>query len=84
MAASRSNACASDCRVAALPFGEALEFAEPGEIRAFSLKIFDRSFAVTYLLETVAIVIGLSVWRRAFPRKRWRVLRSSACCAISA
>lgn len=43
----------------ALPFSQALEFAEPGEIRAHSLKIFDRSFAVTYLLEAVAIIIGL-------------------------
>jgi putative ABC transport system permease protein len=42
-----------------LPFGKALDFAEPGEIRALSLKIFDRSFAVTYLLEMVAVVIGL-------------------------
>src|SRR3569833_1218123 len=42
-----------------LPFGQALEFAQPGEIRASSLKIFDRSFAVTYLLEGVAIVLGL-------------------------
>lgn len=42
-----------------LPFGSALEFSEPGEIRALSLKIFDRSFAVTYLLEAIAIVIGL-------------------------
>lgn len=42
-----------------LPFGEALELAEPGEIRALSLRIFDRSFAVTYLLEGVAILIGL-------------------------
>lgn len=42
-----------------LPFGETLELAEPGEIRAISLRIFDRSFAVTYLLEIVAIVIGL-------------------------
>lgn len=42
-----------------LPFGEVLEFAEPDEIRAVSLRIFDRSFAVTYLLEMVAIVIGL-------------------------
>ncbi len=32
---------------------------EPAEIRAISLTIFDRSFAVTYLLEAVAIVIGL-------------------------
>jgi len=46
-------------RLQALPFAHALEFAEPGEIRAFSLKIFDRSFAVTYLLEGVAIIIGL-------------------------
>ncbi|MEC5216810.1 putative ABC transport system permease protein [Actimicrobium sp. GrIS 1.19] len=45
--------------VRALPFGAAVEFADPGEIRALSLKIFDRSFAVTYLLEIVAIVIGL-------------------------
>jgi putative ABC transport system permease protein len=42
-----------------LPFGSVLELAEPGEIRALSLKVFDRSFAVTYLLELVAIVIGL-------------------------
>ncbi|QAU34065.1 FtsX-like permease family protein [Janthinobacterium sp. 17J80-10] len=42
-----------------LPFGPALEFSQPGEIRAASLKIFDRSFAVTYLLEAVAVLIGL-------------------------
>jgi putative ABC transport system permease protein len=45
--------------IRALPFGAALELAEPGEIRTLSLRIFDRSFAVTYLLEAVAIVIGL-------------------------
>ncbi|WCM22174.1 FtsX-like permease family protein [Paraburkholderia bryophila] len=43
----------------ALPFGASLELAQPGEIRARTLVIFDRSFAVTYLLEAVAIVIGL-------------------------
>jgi putative ABC transport system permease protein len=42
-----------------LPFGGALSFSEPGEIRALSLRIFDRSFAVTYLLEAIAVVIGL-------------------------
>ena len=42
-----------------LPFGDALAFSDPGEIRAVSLSIFDRSFAITYLLEGVAIVIGL-------------------------
>jgi putative ABC transport system permease protein len=38
---------------------ELLEFASPGEIRAISLRIFDRSFAVTYWLQGVAIAIGL-------------------------
>ncbi|MGZ9074654.1 MAG: FtsX-like permease family protein, partial [Burkholderiaceae bacterium] len=37
----------------------AVEFAEVGEIRLISLRIFDRSFAVTYVLEIAAIVIGL-------------------------
>lgn len=36
-----------------------LEFAASGELRAISLAIFDRSFAVTYVLEVVAILIGL-------------------------
>jgi putative ABC transport system permease protein len=35
------------------------EFSESGAIRAVSLRIFDRSFAVTYVLELVAIAIGL-------------------------
>jgi putative ABC transport system permease protein len=39
--------------------GELLEFASPGEIRTLSLRIFDRSFAVTYWLQGVAISIGL-------------------------
>ena len=40
--------------------GDALiEFAGVGDIRALSLKIFDRSFAVTYWLQAVAIAIGL-------------------------
>jgi putative ABC transport system permease protein len=36
-----------------------LEIATPAEIRAVSLAIFDRSFAVTYWLQAVAIGIGL-------------------------
>ena len=43
----------------ALPFGETLTFWQPNEIRAISLKIFDRSFAVTYLLELIAVGVGL-------------------------
>ncbi|MBX3607810.1 MAG: ABC transporter permease [Piscinibacter sp.] len=40
--------------------GARLEFASAGEIRALSLRIFDRSFAVTYWLQAVAITIGLA------------------------
>jgi putative ABC transport system permease protein len=39
--------------------GALLSFAEPGQIRAITLRIFDRSFAVTYWLQAVAIGIGL-------------------------
>ena len=44
---------------ATVPGFDRLEVAEPGAIRAYSLRIFDRSFAITYLLEAVAVVIGL-------------------------
>ena len=43
----------------AIPGGERLEIARPGEIRDVSLRVFDRTFAVTYALELVAVVIGL-------------------------
>jgi putative ABC transport system permease protein len=36
-----------------------VEFASADQIRAVTLKIFDRSFAVTYWLQAVAIAIGL-------------------------
>jgi putative ABC transport system permease protein len=39
--------------------GDLIEFAEPREIRRTTLRIFDRSFAVTYWLQAVAIGIGL-------------------------
>ncbi|MFC5510288.1 FtsX-like permease family protein [Massilia jejuensis] len=55
-----ANADGIERALRALPFGSALQLARPGEIRAMSLQIFDRSFAVTYLLEAIAIVIGLS------------------------
>ncbi len=38
----------------------ALEVGFPGEIRARSLRIFDRTFAVTYVLEAAAVLIGLA------------------------
>ncbi len=43
----------------ALPGGEQLDVAQPGEIRGISLRIFDRSFAVTYAIEAVAVLVGL-------------------------
>jgi putative ABC transport system permease protein len=44
---------------ALLPDPQMLEFAATTELRALSLRIFDRSFAVTYYLQAVAIAIGL-------------------------
>jgi len=43
----------------AVPSGEAVQFNATGEIRALSLRVFDRSFAVTYVLEIAAILIGM-------------------------
>jgi putative ABC transport system permease protein len=37
----------------------AAQIVQPGQIRAISLHLFDRSFQVTYVLEWAAIVIGL-------------------------
>ena len=42
-----------------VPGGANIEFGAPGEIRARSLNVFDRTFAVTYALEAVAVLIGL-------------------------
>jgi putative ABC transport system permease protein len=36
-----------------------LTFAAPGEIRTISLRVFDRTFAVTYALEAAAVGLGL-------------------------
>ena len=45
-----------------LPEGVAarVNFAEPKLLRAEALKLFDRSFAITYVLEAIAIFIGLA------------------------
>ncbi len=44
----------------AIPDGAPLDVSTAGELRAFSLRIFDRSFAVTHWLQGVALVIGLA------------------------
>lgn len=43
-----------------LPFSNVLEITQSQQIRESSLEIFDRSFAITYVLEIVAVIIGLS------------------------
>jgi len=42
-----------------LPGGDKLDLYLPGDIRALSLRAFDRTFAVTYALELAAVAIGL-------------------------
>jgi putative ABC transport system permease protein len=64
-----------------IPGGDRLEFAAPGEIRAASLAVFDRTFAVTHALELAAVLIGLvgmSAWFAALVlarRREFGVLR---------
>jgi putative ABC transport system permease protein len=45
--------------IRALPGGAEVDLASPPEIRDVSLRIFDRSFAVTYAMEAVAVLVGL-------------------------
>ncbi|MFC0251793.1 FtsX-like permease family protein [Massilia consociata] len=59
-AARGSSAEQLEQSVRALPFGSALQTMSTADIRSMSLRIFDRSFAVTYILEAIAIAIGLS------------------------
>ena len=54
-----ASVAAASAALRALPGGQLLEIAGPGEIRRNSLAIFDRSFAVTYALEAVAVLVGL-------------------------
>src|SRR5438128_1186117 len=45
--------------IRALPGAAGIDLGTPGEIRQLSLSIFDRSFAVTYAMEAVAMLVGL-------------------------
>jgi putative ABC transport system permease protein len=48
-------------RVALPPsLAQRITFAPSRDLRALSLRIFDRSFAVTYVLEAIAILVGLA------------------------
>ena len=56
---------------AALGEGRGLRFEDAADIRRRSLAIFDRSFAVTYALEAIAIVIGLTGVTSSFAALAW-------------
>jgi putative ABC transport system permease protein len=56
---------------AALPGADGLAIEDAQELRARSLAIFDRSFAVTYALEAIAIVIGLAGVTSSFAALAW-------------
>jgi putative ABC transport system permease protein len=45
---------------APLPLQSRLTMAEPASLRTLALSIFDRSFAITYVLEAIAIIVGLA------------------------
>jgi putative ABC transport system permease protein len=44
---------------AELPVRDVYEIARPRELRQRSLSVFDRTFAVTYVIEAIAVLIGL-------------------------
>jgi putative ABC transport system permease protein len=54
-----TSAAAATDALRALPGGAQLDISDPGEIRDVSMRIFDRSFAVTYAMEAVAFLVGL-------------------------
>src|SRR5688500_3085510 len=54
-----SSPAAAMAALRALPGAAQLDIADPGEIREVSMRIFDRSFAVTYAMEAVAFLVGL-------------------------
>jgi putative ABC transport system permease protein len=66
LASGASAAAVRDAIRDAVPGGERLDVALPGEIRALSLAAFDRTFAVTYALEIAAVAIGLIGLSSAF------------------
>ncbi|MSQ20337.1 MAG: ABC transporter permease [Betaproteobacteria bacterium] len=42
------------------PLADRLQWTTPGELKASSLRIFDRTFAVTYALVAISIMIGMA------------------------
>ncbi len=55
----------------ALGGSTAIEMEDAGSLKRLSLEIFDRSFAVTYALEAIAIAIGLAGVTSSFAALAW-------------
>jgi putative ABC transport system permease protein len=55
----------------ALPEARGLRLEDAAQIHRRSLEIFDRSFAVTYALEAIAVVIGLAGVTSSFAALAW-------------
>ena len=63
---------------ALLPEAAGVAFEDAAGIRARSLEIFDRTFAVTYALEAIAIAIGLAGITSSFAALAWSRRREFA------
>jgi putative ABC transport system permease protein len=55
----------------ALPHATALAFEDSSSLKRISLEIFDRTFAVTYALEAIAVLIGLAGITSSFAALAW-------------
>jgi putative ABC transport system permease protein len=55
----------------ALPHASALAFEDSASLKRISLEIFDRTFAVTYALEAIAVMIGLAGITSSFAALAW-------------
>ncbi|MET0257962.1 MAG: FtsX-like permease family protein [Methylobacterium sp.] len=60
LAPGAESADVREALLAALADTPGVEIAEPATLRRFALDLFDRSFAITYALEAVAILVGLA------------------------
>jgi putative ABC transport system permease protein len=68
------GATASDAERAiriALPLAQGLVFEDAADLRRRSIAIFERSFAVTYALEAIAVAIGLAGVTSSFAALAW-------------
>lgn len=61
---------------------DALEWRSSRELRELSLRIFDRSFAITRALEAIAIAVGLFGVAATYAGQALARTREFGCCAI--